>query len=69
MRRPLAAETTERADRAARRRLARAGQPAPDVRVIHIRRSARGQPSAGCAGGAREYEVQWWVGRLNRLMT
>ena len=62
MRQPLAAETTQRADRAARRRLARAGQPAPDVRVIHIRRAQRAQPPSGRAGSTREYEVQWWVG-------
>jgi hypothetical protein len=61
MRQPLAAETTERADRAARRRLARTGQSAPDVRVIHIRRAERGQPPSGSAGGAREYGVQWWT--------
>ncbi|HUZ52974.1 MAG TPA: hypothetical protein VMU94_10660 [Streptosporangiaceae bacterium] len=62
MRQPLAAETTERADRAARRRLARAGQPDTGVRVIHIRRAERGQPPSGTAGGTREYGVQWWVG-------
>jgi hypothetical protein len=61
MRQPLTAETTERADRAARRRLARAGQPAPDVRVIRVRRAGRGQPTSGTAGGTREYGVQWWV--------
>jgi hypothetical protein len=62
IRQPLAAETTQRADRAARRRLARAGQPAPDVRVIHIRRAERAQPQSGRARGTREYEVHWWVG-------
>jgi hypothetical protein len=62
MQQPLAAETAERADRAARRRLARSGQPAPDVRVIHIRRAERGQPPSGSAAGTREYGVQWWVG-------
>jgi hypothetical protein len=59
MRQPFAAETTERADRAARRRLARAGQPAPDVRVIDIRRAERGRPPSGSAGSAREHAVQW----------
>jgi hypothetical protein len=62
MRQPLAAETTQRADRAARRRLARTGQPVPDVRVIHIRRAERGQPPSGSTAGTREYGVQWWVG-------
>jgi hypothetical protein len=61
MRQPLAAETTDRADRAARRRLARAGQPAPYVRVIHIRRAERSKPPSGSAGSAREYTVQWWT--------
>jgi hypothetical protein len=51
IRQPLAAETTQRADRAARRRLARADQPAPDVRVIHIRRAERAQPQSGRARG------------------
>jgi hypothetical protein len=59
MRQPFAAETTERADRAARRRLARAGQPAPDVRVIDIRRAERGRPPSGSAGSTREHAVPW----------
>jgi hypothetical protein len=62
MRQPLAAETTQRADRAARRRLARTGQAAPDVRVIHIRRAERGQSPSSRAWSTREYGVQWWVG-------
>jgi hypothetical protein len=45
MRQPFAAETTARADRGARRRLARAGQPTPGVRVIHIRRAEHGRPA------------------------
>jgi hypothetical protein len=62
MRQPLAEQTTERASRPARRRLARDGLPAPDVRVVHIRRSARqaGQHAAGDSS-SREYGCQWWV--------
>jgi len=62
MRQPLAAETIQRADRAARRRRARAGPPPPPNRGMHIRRAERGQSPSGGAGGTREYEVQWWVG-------
>jgi hypothetical protein len=49
MRQPLAAETTQRADRAAAVGWPAQASPPPDVRVIHIRRSAR------------EYAVQWWT--------
>jgi hypothetical protein len=62
MRQPLAEQTTERASRPARRRLARDGLPAPDVRIIHVRRSPH--PAAAHAAGdgsSREYSCQWWV--------
>lgn len=61
MRQPLAQETTERADRAARRRLARAGQPAPGIRVIHIRRKEHARTPASDLGLSREHDHQWWV--------
>jgi hypothetical protein len=62
MRQPLARETTEQADRAARRRLARAGQPASDIRVIHIRRSEHAPRASAGHGPARDQDHQWRVG-------
>jgi hypothetical protein len=63
MQQPLAEQTRERAPRAARRRLARAGQAAQDIRVIHIRRSHHAPAArAGSDGSGREYSCQWWVG-------
>jgi hypothetical protein len=62
MQQPLAQETAERASRAARRRLARAGLPAPDVSVIHIRRKERGRPSPPAASPSPGHGHQWWVG-------
>ena len=47
MRQPLARETAQAAGRAARRRLARAGQPDSGVRVIHIRRREHGAGAPG----------------------
>jgi hypothetical protein len=61
MRQPLAEQTTERASRPVRRRLARAGLTAPDVRVIHVRRREHPAADHGSQGGSREYGCQWWV--------
>jgi hypothetical protein len=63
MRQPLAEQSTERASRPARRRLARDGITAPDVRVIHVRRSEHAAADhAGGDSSARDYSCQWWVG-------
>lgn len=62
MRQPLAQGTTEQADRAARRKLARAGQPASCIRVIHIRRREHAPRSSAGNGPARHHDHQWWVG-------
>ena len=60
MRQPLAAHETERALRPARRRLAKAGLPVSDVRLVRVLRpeprSSQTHPSTG-----REYSVRWWV--------
>jgi len=60
MRQPLAQETAQPADRAARRRLARAGLPDSGVRVIHIRRREHGPARPAGSRGTRQYGVQWW---------
>jgi hypothetical protein len=62
MRQPLAQETTQRAARAARRRLARQGRPAPDIRVIHIRRRQHARGASPRHGRSHEHDHQWWVG-------
>ena len=46
---------------AARRRLARAGETATDVRVIHIRRREHAHADRPGGEGSREYSCQWWV--------
>ena len=51
----LTRETAEQANRAARRRLARVGESAPDIRREHAPRSAAGR------GPARDHDHQWWV--------
>jgi hypothetical protein len=61
MRQPLAEHTRERASRPARRRLQRAGQPVPDVRVIHVRRPEHVHTDGDRGDGSREYNCQWWV--------
>jgi hypothetical protein len=61
MQQPLATDDTEQADRAARRRLARAGLPDTGVRVVRIRRPPRAAARPDTAEGGREYDVQWWV--------
>jgi len=63
MQQPLAGETSVRAPRPARRRLAKAGLPNRDVRLIHVRRRATGDSESvtGQQGG-REYSCQWFVG-------
>ncbi len=61
MQQPLTEQTRERAPRAARRRLARAGQAAPDVRVVHVRRREHGTARDGGETVDRHYSCQWWV--------
>lgn len=57
MRQPLAEETTEEPDRAARKRLRRAGHKPASVRVIELRRpkTTAGSPSES----GREYHHRW----------
>lgn len=61
MQQPLAVRDTEHADRAARHRLARAGLPDADVRIIRVRRPQRPASDRDVAGSGREYDHQWWV--------
>ncbi|WUH98226.1 hypothetical protein OHR68_32710 [Spirillospora sp. NBC_00431] len=60
MRQPLAVQGTERAQRPARRRLAKAGLPDGDVRLVRVRhrepRTGGSRPETG-----RQYSVGWWV--------
>ena len=62
MRQPLAAETTQRADRAARRGSPARASPPPTSGSSTSAAAQRAQPPSGRAGSTREYEVQWWVG-------
>jgi hypothetical protein len=63
MQQPLAETSDIMAPRPARRRLAKAGLPSGDVRLVHIRRPAarHGGPATGRETG-REYSYQWFVG-------
>jgi len=61
MRQPQVQETPQRPDRAARRRLARSGQPAPDIRVIHIRRKENARTASPVPTLPRDHDHQWWV--------
>lgn len=58
MQQPLAAVTEVDVDRAAKRRLQRAGREPSSVRVISLRRS---QNDGGAAGIGRDYSHQWVV--------
>ncbi len=58
MQQPLAAMTTVEPDRAARKRLHRAGQEPKPVRVIELRRPKN---SSGHSDADREYHHQWIV--------
>lgn len=60
MQQPLASHGTERALRPARRRLAKAGLPADDVRLVRVRRPEPRVPDS-FQGSGREYSVRWWV--------
>lgn len=58
MQQPLAGVAEVEMDRAARKRLRRAGREPASVRVINLRRP---QSDGGSAGSAREYSHQWIV--------
>jgi hypothetical protein len=61
MQQPLTELTLKRAPRAARRRLARAGQAEPSVRVVHVRRREHAVARGGDEAASRQYGCQWWV--------